>query len=49
MTEIEFMVCILAVASGLVGAFLFGCVIGLRRRVEALEEFIESIGDSLYR
>lgn len=49
MTLVEFILCALAASCGILGAFLMGCIVALRRRVQVLEEFVEDLDNSLYR
>lgn len=49
MTLIEFAICALTFGLCFCFAFFLGCIISLRRRVEAMEEFVEKLDIYPYR
>jgi hypothetical protein len=49
MTALDLILTVFTFSFGFAGAFLFGAVLGLKRRVVALEEFVESLENSILR
>lgn len=48
MTALEYLIYALSMCMGVICAFLLGCIVSLRRRIKVLENYINSLENSLY-